>query len=179
MGGIRTRCEGTAPRRYVPDMEFCHLCPMETHGLFDRNTTREGRPRWRLVPEGQCREVDVGAARVKLVKHKTVGKTPSADKEVWDVLESDDENLRECLAKGAVFIAEESDGEEKVAPSVALGTKSRPSTGPTYPCPAGCGRTFNHPPAAAIHGKTCPGAKKDPALPAAPAPAPPPAPGGA
>ena len=60
-----------------------------------------------------CREVDVGAARVKLVKHKTVGKTPSADKEVWDVLESDDENLRECLAKGAVFIAEESDGEEK------------------------------------------------------------------
>merc|ERR1719240_1943072 len=80
----------------------------------------EGRPRWRLVPEGQCREVDVGAARVKLVKHKTVGKTPSADKEVWDVLESDDENLRECLAKGAVFIAEESDGEEKVAPSVAL-----------------------------------------------------------
>ena len=115
---------------------------------------------------------------MKLVKHKTVGKTPSADKEVWDVLESDDENLRECLAKGAVFIAEESDGEEKVAPSVALGTKSRPSTGPTYPCPAGCGRTFNHPPAAAIHGKTCPGAKKDPALPAAPAP-PPPAPGGA
>ena len=159
-------------------MEFCHLCPMETHGLFDRNTTREGRPRWRLVPEGQCREVDVGAARVKLVKHKTVGKTPSADKEVWDVLESDDENLREFLAKGAVFIAEESDGEEKVAPSVALGTKSRPSTGPTYPCPAGCGRTFNHPPAAAIHGKTCPGAKKDPALPA-PAPPPPPAPGGA
>ena len=71
---------------------------------------------------------------------------------------------------------EESDGEEKVAPSVALGTKSRPSTGPTYPCPAGCGRTFNHPPAAAIHGKTCPGPPKKEPVPA-PAEAPPPAPG--
>ena len=92
------------------------------------------------------------------------------------MLESDDENLRECLAKGSVFIAEESDGEEKVAPSVALGTKSRPSTGPTYPCPAGCGRTFNHPPAAAIHGKTCPGPPMKEPVPA-PAEAPPPAPG--
>jgi len=161
--------------QYVSDMEFCHLCPMETHGLFDKNTTRHGRPRWRLCPEGQCREVDVGAARLKLVKHKTVGKTPSADKEVWDVLEDEAENLKEALANPVEFI--ESDGEEKVAPSVALGTKSRSSpeaNRPSYPCPAGCARKFSHAPAATQHGKSCAGAKLQPPAAPLPPPVPPP-----
>eukprot|EP00635_Sarcinochrysidales_sp_CCMP3193_P013538 CAMPEP_0118903160 /NCGR_PEP_ID=MMETSP1166-20130328/8140_1 /TAXON_ID=1104430 /ORGANISM="Chrysoreinhardia sp, Strain CCMP3193" /LENGTH=1126 /DNA_ID=CAMNT_0006842385 /DNA_START=38 /DNA_END=3418 /DNA_ORIENTATION=+ len=71
--------------QYVPDMEWCHLCPMEPVGVFGPNSKREGRKRWRLVPEGQAREIDVAAARCTPVKHTTVAKTQSADKEIFDI----------------------------------------------------------------------------------------------
>lgn len=73
---------------YVPDMEWCHICPMEPHGVFGPNSKRNGRPRWRLVPEGQAREIDVAAYRCTPVKHETVAKTQSADKEIFDIFES-------------------------------------------------------------------------------------------
>lgn len=74
--------------QYVPDMEWCHVCPMEQHGVFAPNSKRAGRPRWRLVPEGEAREIDVSAKRCTPVKHETVVKTPSADKEIFDILGS-------------------------------------------------------------------------------------------
>lgn len=89
--------------QYVPDMAFCHLCPLETFGTFGKNSKREGRPRWRLVPEGEAREIDVSASRCVLVKHHTVAKTPSADKEIFDITDqpesvyADDAELDELL----------------------------------------------------------------------------------
>ncbi|KAJ8613688.1 hypothetical protein CTAYLR_003159 [Chrysophaeum taylorii] len=73
---------------YVPDMAWCHVCPMERHGVFGANSKRNGRPRWRLVPEGEAREIDVSAARCTPIKHETVAKTQSADKEIFDIFES-------------------------------------------------------------------------------------------
>lgn len=74
--------------QYVPDMEWCHVCPMERIGVFGGNSKRNGRPRWRLVPEGEAREIDVSAQRCTAVKHETVVKTQSADKEIFDIFES-------------------------------------------------------------------------------------------
>mmetsp|Transcript_23353 Transcript_23353/g.30296 ORF Transcript_23353/g.30296 Transcript_23353/m.30296 type:complete len:949 (+) Transcript_23353:600-3446(+) len=75
--------------QYVPDMEWCHLCPMEPFGSFGIKSKREGRPRWRLVPEGRAREIDVPAARCTPVRHQTVAKTQSADREVFDIIDTD------------------------------------------------------------------------------------------
>ena len=77
-------------------MEFCHLCPLETFGVFGVNSKREGRRRWRLVPEGEAREIDVPAARCVLVKHDTVAKTPSADKEIFDIPDPDGDDVEGC-----------------------------------------------------------------------------------
>ena len=75
--------------QYVPDMEWCHLCPMEPYGFFGPNSKREGRPRWRLVPEGDAREIDVAAHRCTPMKHNITAKTQSADKEIFDIFDAD------------------------------------------------------------------------------------------
>ena len=45
--------------QYVPDMEWCHLCPVHAVGEFKKGSKREGRQRYMLVPEGEAREIDV------------------------------------------------------------------------------------------------------------------------
>ena len=161
--------------QYVPDMEFCHLCPMETHGLFDHNTTRRAA-RLRLVPEGQCREVDVGAARVRLVA-KTVGQDSRRRTRRSGTSWSPTMKISGVFREGAVFIAEESDGEEKVAPSVALGTKfAAVDASFDVSRPAGCGRRSTIRRRRRSTARTCGPPRRSP-LPA-PAEAPPPAPGG-
>ena len=47
----------------------------------------EGRTKWRLCREGVEREIDVSCKRLICAKHVTVGKTPDADKETWEMLE--------------------------------------------------------------------------------------------
>ena len=71
--------------QYVPDMAWCHLCPVHADGVF-KNGPRKGRPRFKLVPEGQAKEIDVPAARCRLVETKQCVNSASADNEVFDVL---------------------------------------------------------------------------------------------
>jgi len=72
---------------YIVDMDWCHLVPMQPKGVFSGETFRSGRPRYKLVPEGQERELDLPASRCKQVLAYTVGKTNNADKEIWDIVE--------------------------------------------------------------------------------------------
>eukprot|EP00960_Hanusia_phi_P064608 765843-Hanusia_phi.AAC.1 len=78
---------------FIPDMEWCHLAPLKRCGQFP-NSTRSGlphlhagRPQWKLAPESEGGEIDVGADRCRIVKAITVNKTADADKEAWDILE--------------------------------------------------------------------------------------------
>ena len=59
---------------YVPDLHWCHLAPMRQDGVFPKDT-RQGQPhphagkmRWRLVPEGESKELDVSAERCIIMK---------------------------------------------------------------------------------------------------------------
>ena len=70
--------------QYVPDMEWCHLCPVHVDGTFKQGA-RKGRKRFKLVPEGQAREIDVPAARCRPVEAKQCVGTSSADQEVFDI----------------------------------------------------------------------------------------------
>jgi hypothetical protein len=45
--------------------------------------------RRKLAPEGQVRELDVPASRCIAVKASLVARTPDADKEVWDIFDSE------------------------------------------------------------------------------------------
>ena len=71
--------------QYVPDMEWCHLCPIHETGIFKQGV-RKGRRRFKLVPEGCAREIDVPAARCCPVDAKQCVGTSSADQEVFDIL---------------------------------------------------------------------------------------------
>ena len=59
---------------YVPDLHWCHLAPMRQDGVFPEVSRlgmphqHAGKKRWRLMPEGQSKELDVSAARCIIVK---------------------------------------------------------------------------------------------------------------
>ncbi|KAK3256779.1 hypothetical protein CYMTET_34106 [Cymbomonas tetramitiformis] len=72
---------------YVADMEWCHLCPITQQGTFKAKGARAGRARYKLVAEGEAREIDVSASRCHIVRSEMVAKTDSADDEVWDLLD--------------------------------------------------------------------------------------------
>ena len=71
--------------QFVADMEWCHLVPMHQDGVFKGTGKRAGRPRYKLVPEGVAREIDVPASRCRLVDAKQCVHTSSADQEVFDM----------------------------------------------------------------------------------------------
>eukprot|EP00958_Prasinococcus_capsulatus_P007496 scaffold699_cov385-Prasinococcus_capsulatus_cf.AAC.41 len=73
---------------YLHDMEWCHCVPLQQSGFFT-GLKRYGRPRFKLVPEGECREIDVPASRCRPVRAVMVAHTNNADQEVWDI--QDDE----------------------------------------------------------------------------------------
>jgi hypothetical protein len=59
---------------YVPDLHWCHLAPLRMVGTFPE-LTRQGKPhphvgkrRWRLMPEGESKELDVSAERCIIVR---------------------------------------------------------------------------------------------------------------
>jgi hypothetical protein len=81
---------------YIPDMQWCHLLPIDQVGTFDAATARSaleriGRPRWQCVPEGQQREIDVTASRCQPVRAIQCVRSESADEEVWDIVPKDEE----------------------------------------------------------------------------------------
>ena len=73
-----------APCRYVPDVQWCHLCKLVPAGNFAAGK-RAGRTRWMLVPEGTQRDLDISAQRCFVVRSKMTADTDNADDEVWDV----------------------------------------------------------------------------------------------
>ena len=74
---------------YVPDLHWCHLAPMREAGVFPKLKKsgephpHAGKKRWRLVPEGESKELDVSAERCIIVRSKTVVNCSDADKELW------------------------------------------------------------------------------------------------
>ena len=59
---------------YVPDLHWCHLAPLRQDGFFPE-LTRQGKPhphmgkkRWRLMPEGASKELDVSGDRCIIVR---------------------------------------------------------------------------------------------------------------
>lgn len=48
---------------YLPDLQWCHVAPLEKRGVFGSSSSSAGRPRWMLVPEDAGGEIDVSAAR--------------------------------------------------------------------------------------------------------------------
>jgi hypothetical protein len=59
---------------------------MQTSGTFTGNTVRAGRPRYKLVPEGEGKEMDLPGSCCHIVTAFTVSKTMDADKETWDIV---------------------------------------------------------------------------------------------
>ena len=47
---------------FIKDMDWCHVVPMREFGTFQGSTVRAGRPRYKLVPEGEGREIDLPAS---------------------------------------------------------------------------------------------------------------------
>ncbi|GMI05761.1 hypothetical protein TrRE_jg4644 [Triparma retinervis] len=75
---------------FLPDLQWCHLAPLREVGVFgSKFPNSEGRPKYKLVPEGAGKEVDVSASECKVVKSISVLKTEDADEEEWDVLWED------------------------------------------------------------------------------------------
>jgi len=74
---------------YLPDLQWCHVGPLEKRGVFAAGSTR-GRPghgRWMLVPEEMGGERDCGASRCHIMEATEVKQTKeSADEEEWDVI---------------------------------------------------------------------------------------------
>ena len=74
---------------YLPDLQWCHVGPLERRGVFGADETRgrPGRDRWMLVPEEMGGERDCGAARCTIMEATEVKQTKeSADEEEWDVI---------------------------------------------------------------------------------------------
>ena len=68
---------------YLPDLQWCHVAPLERRGEFSiRSGSSANRPRWMLVAEEKAAMIDVGAARCRAVRAKEmVGAKENADEE--------------------------------------------------------------------------------------------------
>jgi len=70
---------------YLPDLQWCHLCPVITKGKFEES----GRDKYVLVNEEEGKEIDVSATLCTVVKAKAMRRTTDADKEEWDIIEDE------------------------------------------------------------------------------------------
>ena len=71
---------------YLPDLQWCHVAPLEKRGTFGaKHGASAGRPKWMLVAEEHGGEIDVGAGRCHIVQAKEMRSTKeNADEEEWD-----------------------------------------------------------------------------------------------
>ena len=78
---------------YLPDLQWCHVAPLEKRGTFGaKHGASAGRPKWMLVAEEHGGEIDVGAGRCHIVQAKEMRSTKeNADEEEWDIVGEDDE----------------------------------------------------------------------------------------
>jgi hypothetical protein len=61
--------------------------------------------RYKLVPEGEGRELDLPAARCRQVLAYAVSKTMNADKEVWDIVRPEEKEEYEKVGSLCRFCA--------------------------------------------------------------------------
>ena len=77
---------------YLPDLQWCHVAPLERRGTFGSKPSpsghvAEGRERWMLVSEDEGGEIDVGAGRCHIMEAvEMLATKANADTEEWDVL---------------------------------------------------------------------------------------------
>ncbi|KOO28307.1 hypothetical protein Ctob_004251 [Chrysochromulina tobinii] len=96
-GSHETRYQFWYVLTYLPDLQWCHLAPLERRGTFGERPSPNGhvatgRDRWMLVAEDLGGEIDVGAGRCFVVKATPMMKAKDAmdaNKEEWDIVELD------------------------------------------------------------------------------------------
>ena len=77
---------------YLPDLQWCHVAPLEKRGVFGDTPgptghLAEGKPCWMLVSEEEGGEIDVGAGRCHMMQALEMkGTKANADKEEWDIV---------------------------------------------------------------------------------------------
>ena len=80
---------------YIPDLQWCHLVPLVRVGEFtpeDKKARLVGRPKWKLVDESLCQEIDISSRYVVPVKSRETKRSADADKEEWDIRDQDEED---------------------------------------------------------------------------------------
>jgi len=119
---------------FIPDLYWCRLCPMQRVGEFDEEKYRKhfGRPKWKLIPEGEAVEIDVSASRCEIVPSVAVKRTEDADNEEWDITERPAGYLSPSSRLGSPY-------RHPASPSFSVPTlqslSPRPSVLPTAPTP--------------------------------------------
>ena len=81
---------------YIPDLQWCHLVPLVQVGEFtpdDKKARLVGRPKWKLVDESLCQEIDISSRYVVPVKSRETKRSADADKEEWDIVDQDEEDV--------------------------------------------------------------------------------------
>ena len=77
---------------YLPDLQWCHVGPLERRGTFGEKPSplghlATGRDRWMLVAEDEGGEIDVGAGRCHIMEAIEMMRTrANADTEEWDIV---------------------------------------------------------------------------------------------
>jgi len=77
---------------YLPDLQWCHVAPLEKRGVFSDTPgpsghVATGRPCWMLVSEEEGGEIDVGAGRCHVMQAiEMKGTKANADTEEWDLI---------------------------------------------------------------------------------------------
>ena len=75
---------------YIPDLFWCHLAPLRNVGVFGSNRKKsEGRTKWMLVHEGEGKEMDITGAVCQVVKSRSTRGCTDADKEEWDIIDTE------------------------------------------------------------------------------------------
>lgn len=117
---------------YIPDLKWCHLAPMIQAGTFGADRGKiQGRPKWRLVDEKLCKEVDISASFCIPVKSRAVRKTLDADKEEWDVIDDGSdpyESTSKPSSRGGSMASYDSDDSPDEDRPVRFSTAVKPST---------------------------------------------------
>ena len=66
----------------------CHLVPLMEYGVFRSDSPREGKTKWKLVPEGQGEELEgVPASDCTIVRSEATNKVSDADREAWQIFD--------------------------------------------------------------------------------------------
>ena len=60
---------------YLPDLQWCHVAPLERRVFESSKGASAGRPKWMLVSEERGGEIDVGAGRCVVMEAREMKKT--------------------------------------------------------------------------------------------------------